>query len=310
MKEMRPKAAQVGRAHGLPKIHKKYTDLPSFGPIIDTTNTPHHGVGKFLTRLLNLLTQNVYSIKDSFKVVNRMRSIPTELFNEGYCYFSFDVTSLFTNVPLNKTINIILHRIYKENLVETNMRKSTLKKLIKDSCTKTAFSFDGKIYKQIDGVSMGSSLGPVLANMIMTEFERLVVDKLIKYGLIKFYIRYVDDTLVLTKAEDIGNIMKQFNSFDKSIQFTTGRFEDGVVHFLDIKVNGSETDFYYKTTHTGQCCDFSSQTPSKLKIFSIKAYMIVLRKSVLPTNFLMIKLIKLEHSYCGTPTLNTLGTVL
>ena len=62
------------------------------------------------------------------------------------------------------------------------MRKKILKKLIKDSYTKTAFSFDGKIYKQIDGVSTGSSLGPVLANVIMTEFERLVVDKLIKDG--------------------------------------------------------------------------------------------------------------------------------
>ena len=60
------------------------------------------------------------------------------------------------------------------------MRKSILKKLIEDSSTKTAFSFDGKIYKQIDGVSKCSSLGPVLANVIMTEFERLVVDKLIK----------------------------------------------------------------------------------------------------------------------------------
>ena len=54
------------------------------------------------------------------------------------------------------------------------------KKLIKDSCTKTAYSFDGQIYKQIDGVSMGLSLGLVLANVIMTEFERLVVDKFIK----------------------------------------------------------------------------------------------------------------------------------
>ena len=88
------------------------------------------------------------------------------------------------------------------------MRKSILKKLIKDSSTKTAFSFDGKIYKQIDGVSKGSSLGPVLANVIVTEFERLHVDKLIKDGLIKFYIRYVDDTLVLAKAEDIDNFMK------------------------------------------------------------------------------------------------------
>ena len=137
MKEMSPKAAQVGRAHGLPKIHKKYTDLLSFRPLIDTTNTPHCGVGKFLTPLLNPLIQNVYSVKDSFEAVDLIRSIPTELFDEGYRYFSFDVTSLFTNVPLNKTINIILHRIYKENLVKTNMRKSTLKKLIKDSCSKT-----------------------------------------------------------------------------------------------------------------------------------------------------------------------------
>ena len=53
MKEMRPKAAQVGRVHGLSKIHKKYTDLPSFRPIIDTINTPHNGAGKFLTRLLH-----------------------------------------------------------------------------------------------------------------------------------------------------------------------------------------------------------------------------------------------------------------
>lgn len=90
------------------------------------------------------------------------------------------------------------------------MRKSTFKKLIQDSCTK-------KMHKQIDGVLMGSLLGPVLANMIMTEFERLVMDKLIRDRLIKFYVRYVDDTLVLAKAEDIYNILKQFNSFDTSI---------------------------------------------------------------------------------------------
>ena len=76
--------------------------------------------------------------------------------------FSFDVTSILTNVPLNKTIIIILHRTYKENLVKTNLRKSTLKKLIKVSCTKADFSFDAKIYKEIDGVSMDSPLGSVL----------------------------------------------------------------------------------------------------------------------------------------------------
>ena len=51
------------------------------------------------------------------------------------------------------------------------MSKSTL---INDSYTKAVFLFEGKIYKQFDGVLMGLSLGPVLANVIMTEFERLV----------------------------------------------------------------------------------------------------------------------------------------
>ena len=89
------------------KSTEKCTDLPSFGHIIDTTNTSDHGVGKFLTRLLNPLTQNVYSIKGSFEAVDRIRSMPFQLFDQGYRYFSFDVTSLFTNFPLNKTIDII-----------------------------------------------------------------------------------------------------------------------------------------------------------------------------------------------------------
>ena len=123
--------------------------------------------------------------------------------------------------------------------------------MIKDSRIKTIFSFGSKIYKQINDVPMGSLLGLVLANVIMTEFERLVVNKLIKDSLRKLSIRYVDDTLVLAKVEDIDNIMKQFNSFDENIRLTIDEFEAGIVHFLDIKINGSEADFYYKTTHTG-----------------------------------------------------------
>ena len=59
-KLMRLKAAQICRAYGLPKIHKPFQHLPKFRPIIDTINTPHHGIGKFLTSLLNPLAQNKY----------------------------------------------------------------------------------------------------------------------------------------------------------------------------------------------------------------------------------------------------------
>ena len=72
--------------------------------------------------------------------------------------------------------------------------------------------FDGVIYEQTDGVSMGAALGPVLANIIMTEMERVVVDNLIVNGKIKFYARYVDDTLLLVKPEDINDILNEFNN--------------------------------------------------------------------------------------------------
>ena len=81
-------------------------------------------------------------MKDSFEVVNKVRSIPPELFEQGYCYYSLDVVSLFTNVPLNSTIKIILKKLYEEKLLATKLRKSTLKKLITDTCMKTDFSYN------------------------------------------------------------------------------------------------------------------------------------------------------------------------
>ena len=57
-----------------------------------------------------------------------------------------------------------------------------------------ALSFNNKLYEKIYGVSMGGSLGPVVANIIMTECEKVIVDKLMKKKVIMFCTRYVDDT--------------------------------------------------------------------------------------------------------------------
>ena len=199
---MRPKgkAASLGRAHGLSKTHKQYSDIPAFRPIIDTTTTPHYNVGKFLASLLNPLTINDYNLKDTFDAVSAIKAIPQDLFDQGYSFVSFNVESLFTNVPLKRTINIVLSRVFDDKSIDTTLQKRTLKKLLIDSRTKTAFSFDNVLFEQIDGVSMGSCLAPVLANIILTELEKVILDHdLVRSGIVKFYRRYVDDTLVLIK---------------------------------------------------------------------------------------------------------------
>ena len=61
---------------------------------------------------------------------------------------------------------------------------------------------------------MGGSLGPVLANIILTEFEQIIINPLISSRIIKFYCHYVDDTLLLIKHDDIDMLLHKFHSFD------------------------------------------------------------------------------------------------
>ena len=81
---------------------------------------------------------------------------------------------------------------------------------------------------------------------------------MINGGVIKFYKRYVDDTLVSIKPSDISSVLAKFNSFDRNLNFTVDTFPDGLIHFLDIKVLVDGTDIYRKETHTGQYTHFSS----------------------------------------------------
>ena len=103
-------------------------------------------VGKYLASLLNPLTINEYSVKDSFDAANRIKGISQHLFENGYQHISFDAESLFTNVPIKRTVDIILKRIYTDKLVSTNLKQHTLKKLVLDTCTKNVFSFNNKLY--------------------------------------------------------------------------------------------------------------------------------------------------------------------
>ena len=88
-----------------------------------------------------------------------------------YKLVSFDVTSLFTNVSLDYTINIILKRIDDQRELETNISRKEMKDLL-ILCTKNVyFSYDNKLYSQKDGVAMGSPLGPVIAGIFTADLE-------------------------------------------------------------------------------------------------------------------------------------------
>ena len=84
---------------------------------------------------------------------------------DDYHMVSFDVTSIFTNVPLVETIEIILRKVDIDKEINTNIPKKEMKEL-PHLCTKNVhFIFNGEVYILINGVAMGFPLGPVLKKL-------------------------------------------------------------------------------------------------------------------------------------------------
>ena len=90
----------------------------------------------------------------------------------------------------------------------------------------------------------GSIVRLVLANIIITECDKVIVDNLVKQGTIKFYVCYVDDTLLLVKCQDIDKVLKAFNGFNKNLKFTVARFENKTPHFLDLEICPNGLKFF------------------------------------------------------------------
>ena len=84
---------------------------------------------------------------------------------------------------------------------------------------------------------MGSSLGPLLAYVIMTELEEKVIKLLINDNRIKFYAIYVDDSLFVIKREDVRRIQNLLNNFGPNLRFTVDLFQNEVPHFLDLELS-------------------------------------------------------------------------
>ena len=89
---------------------------------------------------------------------------------------SYDVSSLFTNVPVDETIESIAERAFENDWFNKehnlNITKSDLIELLRIATKNQLFQFEGNLYEQVDGVAMGSPLGPLMANAFMCNIEK------------------------------------------------------------------------------------------------------------------------------------------
>jgi predicted GIY-YIG superfamily endonuclease len=264
-KRVYPCGSRAGVMYGLPKVHKR--DVP-VRPIISAVRTYSYGLAKYLDEILKPLTKNRdFMLKDTFDFVNRVSSIN----NSTKTMVSYDVESLFTNIPIKETIEIILNRVFKDGVESYHdLERDDLKILLTICTQESHFQFDGVYYEQIDGVAMGSPLGPLFANVFMDEFEHKHVESLKEIGL-DTWLRYVDDVFALVNDRTSAiRILEKLNTLHRSIKFTIEHETNDGLPFLDTRVVRSAdrlyTTLYHKPTFTGIYLNWTSLTAKRYKI--------------------------------------------
>ena len=115
---------------------------------------------------------------------------------------SLDIESLFTNIPLDETVQYCIDDLFKDKSLFNNFDKKSLKDLLDLAVKESFFKFDNLYYRQKDGVAMGSPLGPTLANAFLCHFEKNWLENCPLEFRPKFYKRYEDDIFVLFSSQD------------------------------------------------------------------------------------------------------------
>ena len=245
-------------------------------PILSAIGTHNYSLAKYLTDIIKPVSnsKNQYSAKDTFDFISRISNAE----DANKYMVSFDVESLFNNVPLIEVIDICVARLYHtQEYTPPKLPEEVFKSLLQMVTSDTYFLFNGDLYKQLDGVAMGSPLGPVLANTFLAHLEDQYFTQSPLFP--KFYVRYVDDTFCIFDNKDKVLPFKEFvNSVHPNITFTVEEEKLGILAFLDTEVHHTapnsekqyELSVHRKSVYTGLYFHFSAYMPLAYKINLIK----------------------------------------
>ena len=287
--ELRPVGTQPSVLYGLGKVHKTpVNNVPKLRPILSAVNTPTYKLSQYLNKLLKPWTTNEYTAKDSFTFAEDIR-----LQDSTKSMASLDVDSLFTNIPLNETIEICCELLYSNTAVVDGLSRNDFKKLLTMATTESFILFDGKYFQQIDGVAMGSPLGPTLANIFLCHHETKWLANCPPECKPLYYRRYVDDIFLLFENIQCAHSFQQYmNTQHPNMNFTSELEDKNSLAFLDVFITRDVdsgrfiTSVYRKPTFSGVYTNYDSFIPTKYK--SGLVYTLLYRSYRICTNWRQI----------------------
>ena len=260
--------------YGLPKDHKKGIPLrPIVSNCSSPTEKPSYIVERILTQLLKFVPTHLQSSTHFLKnLANKYPSgVPANAF-----MFTMDVSSLYTNIPINDAIPVISDMVLR-HISEIDTFGLTVKEIdnLLTLCLQNSFfRLDGDYFLQNSGVAMGNKMGPPVAILFMHSLEQQLSTHLRP----DIFMRYIDDYFgVWTQGEgQFVQFQQHINSIYPSIKLTTTREDvNGSIPFLDILLtrhadNTYNTELYIKDTHSGISLHYQSAHPRITKENTLK----------------------------------------
>ena len=280
-RKLYPTMDQPPRFYGLPKVHKAGYPLR---PIVSSIGTISYGCAKYLAKVLSpLVGRTIHHVQNSEDFVKEIRGISLE---EDEELRSYDVTALFTSVPVDKALDIIENRLKEDPTLKdrTSLLPSDIAELLGICLKCTYFIFQGEYYLQIHGAAMGSPVSPIVCNLYMEKFEMDAIRNARNPP--RLWKRYVDDTFTILKKTESSAFSVYLNSMDDHIKWTTEGetvvdrqgSQERQLAFLDTLVVVKPdltitTRVYRKDTHTDQYLNFGSNHPIEHKVSVVRTLM-------------------------------------
>jgi peptide-methionine (R)-S-oxide reductase len=251
----------------LPKIHKP-NNPPR--PIISGCDAPTDNLSKYLTAVFNPIAQAQPSyLKDTKHLLQLIENHPHLPKNATLC--TADVTSLYTNIPHDEGISVILEALktHKHLLPMHTPNNTIIKTFLHFILKENHFDFLDKHYLQTQGTAMGTKMAPPYANIFMAQIEQQIKHNYNQH--ISLWKRFIDDIFFIWQGshKSLEQFTQHSNTHHDSIKFTF-EHSQSEIHFLDTRIyidksRKLQTNIYRKPTDKNLILHFSSHHPLHLK---------------------------------------------
>jgi predicted GIY-YIG superfamily endonuclease len=230
----------------LPKIHKSGNQIR---PVVSNVNSPTEKISEFLVKKIkSWKREETFSIKNSIEASKVLTSLRI---GEDEIIASYDVQALYPSVPVNDSFEEF--KDWTDSQEIGNDEKEICKRLMQLVLEQRWFTFNDKIYTQREGLFIGNPLSPILAELFMGRLEKEMKKE---KWFPRFYLRFVDDIIVVIKKDD-NIVLNELNSRHAAINFTIEKESEGKLPFLDLMIHREKDkitlDIYRKPTDAPLC---------------------------------------------------------